>query len=686
MEKKWYQKAYRRSVVDTHITDHDERFMSEFDAQKYADMLASAQVQSAVIYAHSHVGLCYFPTKVGKMHPGLKGRNILGEVIDRCHKKGIAVVVYCSAIFDTWAYQNNPDWKIIDSHGNPVAERSRYGVCCPNSPYRNYIARIAKELCEDLDFEGIRFDMTFWPNICYCPHCQKRFAEEVGGDIPKVINWHDPGWAAFQRKREEWLVDFASLLTSTVKGVNPDISVEHQASTYHATWRLGVTHKLAKQNDFLQGDFYGDALQGSFARKLFYNLGENRPCGFETCISVNLGNYMTLKTKELLKAKVSASLADSAAFVFIDSIDPVGTLNPAVYKRMGEVFSETKDYEHLAEGELCQDIAVYFSTESKCDFADNGKAIDAHHSGRTPHVEAAVSVCRSLIDNHIPFGVITKKNIGDLSKYQIVVLPNVLMIDEEEVKAFKEYVHGGGNLYASKYTSLVTKDGVKHEDFLLGDVFGVSYKGETKEGFTYIAPVEGKEHLLISYTVEHPLGVPAPQLIVEAKPGAEVLGKITLPYTDPADQMRYASIHNNPPGVRTDHPAIVSNSFGAGKAVYVTADLEIEDPYRDVFVNLIKLMSKPFTFEANAPKVVEITAFHQEDKRRFVISLVNFQKDLPNIPVDGAKVRIRLDNKTPKRLVALPGEKELNYEIKNGYLQFTAPGFETLSMFALDYN
>ena len=674
---KWYQSAYRRCVVDMHITDHNEKFMSEFDARKYVDMLILAQVQSAVVYAHSHVGLCYFPTKIGRMHSGLKGRNVLGEVIDLCHRNGIAVAVYCSAIFDTWAYRNNPDWKIMDSNGNPAAEQSRYGVCCPNSPYRNYIAALAEEICANFDLDGIRFDMTFWPNVCYCRHCRKRFAEEIGGELPGVIDWGDTRWVAFQRKREEWLVDFARLLTSTVKKVKPDVSVEHQASTYHASWRLGVTQKLAEQNDFLQGDFYGDALQGSFARKLFYNLSKNLPCGFETCISVDLGNYMTLKPAELLEAKVSASLADGAAFIFIDSINPEGTLNRAVYERMGEIFSETKEYERYPGGELCQDVAVYFSTESKFDFAN---------TDRTPHVDAAMSVCRSLINSHIPFGVITGKNLGELSRHQVVVLPNVLMIDEGEVNAFREYVRSGGNLYASRLTSLVTRDGKRHEDFLLGDVFGVSYRGETKERFTYIAPVENAEHLFAGYTSRHPLGFYSSQLIVEAKPGAGVLGKVTLPYTDPADPIHFASIHNNPPGIHTDYPAVVLNSFGVGKALYVTAEMESYDPYRDVFINLIKLMFRQFTFEADAHKSVEITAFHQGDKRRFIISLVNFQKELPNIPVDGIKVRIRLDNRTPKRLAVLPGERELSYEIRNGYLHFVAPELETLLMFALDYD
>ncbi|MFC1713992.1 beta-galactosidase trimerization domain-containing protein [Candidatus Poribacteria bacterium] len=683
MDKSWYQKAYRRSVIDMHITDWDERFMSRFDAQEYLDMLTLAQVQSAVVYAHSHVGLCYFPTKVGKMHSGLKGRNILGEVIDLCHKNDIAVSVYASLIYDTWAYRNNPDWKIIDLNGNPVSERSRYGVCCPNSPYRNYIVSLAEEICTNFDFEGIRFDMTFWPNICYCPHCQKRFAREVGGELPKVINWEDPNWVAFQRKREEWLVDFAALLTSTVKKLKPDASVEHQASTYHTTWRLGVTHKLAEQNDFLEGDFYGDALQGSFARKLFYNLSKNLPCGFETCISVDLGNYTTLKTRDLLKAKVCASLADAAAFIFIDSIDPVGTLNPAVYKRMGSIFNETKAYDQYAKEKLCQDVAVYLSTESKCDFADNGKSVGAD-SGGTPHVDAAVSACGSLITNHIPFGVITKKNINDLLDYPIVVLPNVLMMDDEEVKALREYVRAGGCLYASRGTSLVTKDGRRQEDFMLADVFGVSYKGETNERFTYIAPAQGSERLFEGYTIEHPLGSYVSHLVVDAGPDTKVLGKVILPYSDPADPIHYASIHNNPPGIKTDHPAVILNEFGAGKAIYATCELEKFDSHRDLFISLIRLISKPFTFEADAPKAVEITLRYQEDKHRFIISLINFQRELPNIPVDGIKVRIRLDGRTPKRLLVLPEEKELTHEIKDGYLQFIAPRLETLCMFALD--
>lgn len=93
MNSPWYTTAYRRSVIDTHIPDWDERLLTRFDPEAYVANLVRAGVDSAVVYAHSHAGLCYFPTKVGRMHANLHGRNVLGEVVAGCHRAGIHVVL-----------------------------------------------------------------------------------------------------------------------------------------------------------------------------------------------------------------------------------------------------------------------------------------------------------------------------------------------------------------------------------------------------------------------------------------------------------------------------------------------------------------------------------------------------------------------------------------------------------------
>ena len=687
MPNQWYHRAYRRAVVDQHITDHDPRFLSQFDAAHYVDMLRLCGAQSAVIYAHSHVGLCFFPSATGHVHSALGDRDFFGEVVEEAQAADIAAVAYLSAIFDTAAYKANEDWRIRDIAGNEVAAHSRYGVCCPNAPYRDYIAALGAEVVSRYPVDGVRFDMTFWPGVCYCHHCRERFQRETGLDLPEVIDWHDTHWTLFQRRREAWLTNFAAHLTGAVRAANPYVSVEHQSSVYVFNWRFGVTVDLAAHSDFLQGDFYGDSLQGSIARKLFHNLSPNRPAGFETCVSVDLGNYTVLKSEALLKTKAAAALADGCAFVFIDSIDPVGTLNRAAYERMGHVFESVQGYQDAvtdggATAELAQDVAVYLSTEAKMDFADNGKRADA--GGTTPHVDALVSACKTLQESHIPFGVITRNDLGRLDRHQLIILPNVLMLSEDEAEAFRQYVQRGGKLYASRWTSLVTTDGVKRDEFMLSGVFGVTWQGETEESFTYMAPVPGHESLFAGYDVLHPPGLPMPQMIVKAAPGATVLSTITLPYTNPADPEHFSSIHNNPPGRATEHPAVVLNTFGKGQAIYAAGDIESLDPHREVFLRMVRMLAGDFSFEADAPRCIEVTLMRQTVRNRSIISLVTFQKDQPNIPVRDVRVSVRLGDARPRRLLLLPEATDWPFGLEGDRLVFDVPEVETLQVFALD--
>jgi hypothetical protein len=691
MDKKWFQKSYRRNLTDMHITDWNEEFLSKFDPKTYVDLLELAQVKSAMVYANSHVGNCYWPTKVGHMHEGLKGRDILGEMIEQCHQRGMDFIVYYSLIFNNWAYENNPSWRIIRADGKEAAADRRYGVCCPNSGYRDFAVAEIEDFCSNYDFEGIFFDMTFWPHICYCSSCQERYRKEVGKELPRIVNWEDPEWVKFQRKREEWLTEFTKLATFTAKRVKPGVAVENQFSTSIANFGQGVTAEIGKTSDYAGGDFYGGLLQESFICKLYYNLTPNKPFEFMTSRCIHLSDHTTRKSEELMKVHAYSALANDGAFLFIDAIDPVGTMNRDVYEIMGRVFGETKAYEKYLGGDLCQDVAIYFSFASKFNPADNGKNISELKRGffsDQPHLETSVNAVKSLLNENIPFGVITKDDLKDLSDYQVIVLPKVLMMDEEEVKALREFVASGGSLYASGSASLLDKDGNKQKDFMLADVLGVSYLGETKERLTYIAPTSKAAELFPNISSEYPLTIFGPQIKAKPVNQEEVLATITLPYTDPADHTKFSSIHSNPPGIPTEYPAVILRDFGKGKVVWVAGDLEMMkyDPQRKVFINLIKsLAQKPFSFEADAPKSVEITLFHQEENKRYIINFLNFQEELPNIPISGITCRVKLEGKKPTKLMKLPGEEEIPFELKGNYVEFRTPELETFLMLALNY-
>ena len=138
----WYRHAWRRAVIDCHIPDWDERFLSRFDPDQYVAMLVKSRAQSIVCYAQSHVGLFNYPTGIGQQHRNLKGRDVVAELLERCHAKDIAVVLYTSVIHDRWASDQHPDWRMKHSDGREMGQGSRHGFVCPNSPYR--------EVCQGL--------------------------------------------------------------------------------------------------------------------------------------------------------------------------------------------------------------------------------------------------------------------------------------------------------------------------------------------------------------------------------------------------------------------------------------------------------------------------------------------------------------------------------------------------------
>ena len=158
-------------------------------------------------------------------------------------------------------------------------------------------------------------------------------------------------------------------------------------------------------------------------------------------------------------------------------------MNAGVYEQIGRVFAKTKRYEEFLGGLPVEDVAVYYSDDSRFRPEDNGRAVaDASANafaqmGTYPHVVAVSGAVRQLQHDHIPFGAITRSQLDRLGEYRVVVLPDVLRMDDEEIERLRAYVAGGGSLYASGRTSLLAPDGVLRDDFGLSDVFGVHVDG-----------------------------------------------------------------------------------------------------------------------------------------------------------------------------------------------------------------
>lgn len=114
---KWPGGAYRRLLVDTHVPDWDPRLLAKFDAAEYVRTIAQAGFESVMQYAKSHVGLCLWPSKVGPLHANMHGRDYFGEVMQECRRAGLCTVAYYSLVYDIWAFDHYPEWRIIPENG-----------------------------------------------------------------------------------------------------------------------------------------------------------------------------------------------------------------------------------------------------------------------------------------------------------------------------------------------------------------------------------------------------------------------------------------------------------------------------------------------------------------------------------------------------------------------------------------
>jgi hypothetical protein len=677
----WFTNSYRRGLLDMHIEQWSDEFMSQYNPQAYVALLTKAEFQSIMIYTNSHIGYCYWPTKSGVEHKGTAGKDVLGQFLNYANEAGLNTILYYSLIFNIWAYENHEDWRIrsVDGSYSRGSKLGRVGVCCPNSEgYRAFVTAQIKELCDNYKVDGIFFDMTFWPPIvCYCDSCQARYAREIGGSMPTVIDWNDEKWVKLQEKREEWLVEFAAFATNLARKCNGSISVSHNFSTATHNWQMAQTEGVNNACDYTSGDFYGGLAQQSFICKLFRNLTRTMP--FEYMASrcyPDLGSHTNNMPKEMMYQRDVLALAHGGAFFYIDAIDPVGTINPAYYDEIGDIYRETQKYEKYLRGRAVADAAVYFSMASKFNPADNGKMPTINPAG-APHVYSALKLSNTLRENHIPFTVIGKRNLGDIEKYQAVFLPEVLKLGDDDKKLLTDYVYQGGNLYLSGGAILK----------YLGEEAGLSLVGETEERYTFTAPAAGYGSLFSGFDAKYPLAIPFAQPLVRPAESVEVLATITLPYTNPMDPFHFVSFHSNPPGIATANPSITRNKYGQGTILWSAAPLERIEwaTQKENTARLVRtLLPKPLGFTAQAAAPVEILVYEKDGGRNIVVNLVNIQEATPVLPVYDIEVRVRLDGRRVMRAMSVGSGAPVECKTEGGYAVLSIDKLRVFEMIEIE--
>ncbi len=673
----WYTNSYRRHLCDMHIDDWHEAFLAEFDPEEYYADLKRAKVNNAMLYFQSHVGLCYYPTKSGRLHKAFRGREDAMRILaDKCRANGISVTGYYSLIYNNWAHDTHPQWRMVLPDGQSAKEAARvvnadfsrngvcrYGLCCPNNgEYRSFVEEQIREMAEYFTFDGMFFDMLFWMHPCYCPECRRRWAEEVGGALPEVEDWSDPRWQLHMEKRRQWMGEFAQFATDTLKKYAPHASVEHNLASIGLGEKLrGSAEEVVAASDFAGGDLYGGGYNHSFICKLYRNITKNRPFEYmSTRCTPSLAKHTTSKSEERLESEVFLTAAHHGATLLIDAIDPVGTLDSRVYHMFGRVFEKLIPYEPHLAGEMVEDVGLYYSLRSK---------FNAHGEAYTNH-DSCVHLVETLVKEHISCGV--TGSLHPLESYQILMAPMLTCWDHRDTQRIIRYVEKGGQLYLS--------GGDCRE--LLKVFFDAEVIGRTDHSVVYVAPNEGAEGAFGAFNEKYPLHIDGTAPIVSGMTREKVIATIKLPYTKQG-LTRFASIHSDPPGILTDIPAVAVTEFGKGKVIWSSMALEAveNDNHGQVLLNLLRTFFRLApSIRSDAPWDVELTLFNAED--HLLVHCVQLDVQRKARRVEPFTVWIRCE-RTPKAVLRLPEEAPVPVDWADGYLGIPVSQMTVFEMFKI---
>ena len=253
-------------------------------------------------------------------------------------------------------------------------------------------------------------------------------------------------------------------------------------------------------------------------------------------------------------------------------------------------------------------VAVVFDYESE--WATEHTATPTQH---VHHVDEPLAWFRALADQGVTADVVPVRGAWD--DYEMVVLPSVYLLSEETTRRVRDYVVGGGRLVVTYYTGISDeKDHVWLGGYpgSIRDVVGVRVEEFMPMGDDFTGVPDRLE--LSNGAVAHDI--------------VDVIGSVDESATV------LATFKDNPWTGMDGVPAIVANTFGEGRSVYVGARLGREG----LALSLPEILESLGMAEAggNDGRVLHVER-EGADGSRFVFSL-NRTHETVRVPVEGKVV------------------------------------------------
>lgn len=602
---------------------------SSLDVSDEVRDLLEMNADSLMVFCMSISGYMFYDSKVGLRHPTLK-YDYTKRMIDLGHQKGIAMELYVPTMWGDYLIREHPSWGIRTSHGKLYT--AAYGGYHPdpNSPAADWYVAVINELIPAYKGDAFFADGVTFLKYGQSDYTVRKFKQETGRDYPASLD-RDPDWRGTLRWEVKQIENYWHKLRDAVKSRDPRVQVTFNGPGPEIAMpgRAGVGSFVPEPPHLDQETDYVFTEAGSTGEFADWTRGIAYPKPFRVTFK-NRYSILDPFNIEEVRARVGRTLGIGGLPYRYDRTSVNGKPDPYFVESWGIVNEEIRKKTPYVRGAEPLKYVGIVSSEPTMYYRGR--------SDRGCHSSDLIGALRMLDALHVQHEVVADWNLKSnfLKSYQLLILPNIACISDEQVATLRQYVNDGGCLLATAETSLYDADGNTRPDFALGDVLGVridevptnAIQTENSKLPTYINAAQLKGPIF-DHLPPTNLIIPGDSTYVQA-----ISGEPAAPLVNDAGTPAHSPFHV------TKRAAVEVNHFGKGKTVYFAGSIFGESAWHSecsegvqwvgrLVANTIRFLAPNPPFRAEAPQEIWIGLNFQQSHNRHVLHLVNWETDLP---------------------------------------------------------
>lgn len=620
MKKQWYEKQLR--IFQTVLREPD---VVDYDANSVVAYLEKIHANCIVVNAGGIVDFFRHDLQTANPNPFMTDEDLLKDLTEACHAKGIKVIVRVDFRgVDKRIYDLYPDWFAADENGDPIFWANAPTIPnplyapCYLSYYRNeHTHRFMELLLERYEIDGIWENSFAQEEICYCKTCKAQYKEDLNKELPQGEDFLSPiydEYRAWKASNVEKHLDYCHKLVK-----------KHGEDKIYCAEIFGLFYDQYKSKGH---DLFNIKDHFDFLMTLLYT-GNQHPLSAPATLIKFLKSLSPEKTPVLHfghlgtnnELRYVASNPEETRIWMWETISAGGSLWNCIF--VGQHGEQTFDQRNAL---ISKDVFNYMEThEEKLDnqfpvseatifySRDSNNLLGKGDRSKDHYVTNLMGMEQVLLDHHIQYNILTDNDfsLDKLKNTKLLAMPNAATLSDEKAEVIREYVRNGGHLIATYQTSLFDENGTERNDLALGDVFGCSYTGITKDCSHY-------GYQCIRQT--HPITKGFEQTKLIANWGNNLLVRI-LPDSNATAPITYVpQIYPQSPerawlrSLETEFPTAVVNQYGKGTVIYLPYEVDRNvwmhghRDFSDVLINSFNLlMDKERVVQTNAPASVHIS-------------------------------------------------------------------------------